>query len=592
MGEARSYPTLSPSPTVPRASPWTMTVIVVGGFLSLWLLNLPYRRVYQPTDNDVTALADGLLLVPGARWEDWFTRGHSHFFDAYPEWPFGLTRFARPVFQFVLYLAHFVFDSDWASYLAINYLCVAGVAATAYAVARKALALNVGPSMLAAVLVFLSPAVLEYSIWQVGFASESLASILIGGAFLAAVARRDAPCVALLSVALFSKETSAWAPLAALATILLRRKSHESSRSHILAASSMLLPMAVWFGFRFAFFAGIGGSYATAEYAPISKFLTLVGWKLVHLHHLFIQQNVFVEQGVWALPDQAIRVATALLLLTVVIAWALKSLRATQAELVCVVRERRWPAPEAPLLVTLWAALGFAFYLAISAPSARYAASSIMFAWPAVLSVIASHRARILRLAVLVCLAVPLARTAHLIYEMNPPPRSSDVDNFFRSTAEMNAALRRVPPDVQQVYVFFVAGLVTANPDYLRAFLGIRAQIVRLTDTTSFCGQNEDPPIVDHDFVAGEVTIHAKLPDCARFEFLSSNVSPAVLIDGRIRRGGSIVYEFPQAHAIQRIGPFEPAIDLGSQMIVHIRPSGRARFITAADGQITWFDTP
>jgi hypothetical protein len=564
----------------------------VGGFLSLWLSNLPYRRVYQPTDNDVTALADGLLLVPGARWEDWFTRGHSNFFDAYPEWPFGLTRFARPVFQFVLYVAHFVFGSDWASYLAINYLCVAGVAAIAFAIARKALALDVAASLLAALLVFLSPAVLEYSIWQVGFASESLASMLIGGAFLAAVARRDAACVALLSAALFTKETSAWAPLAAFATILLRRESQETSRSHMLAASSMLLPLAVWLAFRFVFFGGVGGSYATAEYAPIGKFLTLVGWKIAHLHHLFIQQSVFVEQGAWALPDQAIRVATALLLISVVVVWSLKSLRAGWGELACVVRERRWPAPEAPVLTTLWAALGLAFYLAISAPSARYAASSIMFAWPAALSAIISRRGQTLRLAVLVCLAVPLARTAHFITEMNPPPKGSDVDNFFRSAAEMNATLRKVPPDIQQVYVFFVGGLVTANPDYLRAFLGIHAQIVRLTDTTSFCGQNEDPPIVNHDFARGEVTIRAKLPDCARFEFLSSNVSSAALVEGRIRRNESIVYEFPRAHPIERVGPFEPAIDLGSQMVVHIRLSGPARFITAGDGQIAWFDTP
>ena len=84
-------------------------------FVSLWLVTIPYRRIYLPRVDDITALADALLLSPHARWEHWFTEGHSYFFDAYPEWPWGLSPFARPAFQFLIYLTHFVFDDDWAS---------------------------------------------------------------------------------------------------------------------------------------------------------------------------------------------------------------------------------------------------------------------------------------------------------------------------------------------------------------------------------------------------------------------------------------------------------------------------------------------
>ena len=97
-------------------------------FALLWLLNLRYRQVYVPRLDDVTALADALLMLPDAHWQDWFTQGHSHFFDAYPEWRWGLSAFARPVFQCTIYLAHFLFGHNWASYLAINYLSVAGPA--------------------------------------------------------------------------------------------------------------------------------------------------------------------------------------------------------------------------------------------------------------------------------------------------------------------------------------------------------------------------------------------------------------------------------------------------------------------------------
>jgi hypothetical protein len=539
----------------------------------------------------VTALADGLLLVPGARWEEWFTRGHSHFFDAYPEWPSGLTSFARPAFQFVIYLAHFVLGGDWASYLAINYLGIAGIAMIAFAVARTVFGFGVAVSLLAAVLVLQSPAVLEFSIWQVGFASESLASILIGGAFLAVVARRDVLCLALLSIALFTKETSVWAPFAAAATTLLRRKSEESSRRHVLVAASMLLPVAIWLGFRFAFFGGIGDTYVTAEYTPVAKFLVLVGHKVAYLHHLFIQQDNLAGAGGWVALDQAVRVGSVLLLLSLLVAWVIAAIRASCSQLARAVREGRWQAPDTPLLLTLWAAMGLVFYLALAVPSTRYAASAVMFAWPAVLGTVMRRRDRISRLAIVICLVLSLARTGHFLTEMNPPPEESEVGSFFRAASAMNAELHQVPANIQQIYIFFAGGLVTANPEYLRAFLGIRGEIVRVSDTTSFCTEKETV-VLDHDVADGVVTIRATLPGCARFEFLSSRVDGAALIDGRIRRNDAMIYEFPDADSIQPAGPFQPTIDFGPRMILHVRPHGSARFITGEHGDLRWFDVP
>jgi len=173
-------------------------------FALLWLLNLRYRQVYVPRLDDVTALADALLMLPGAHWQDWFTQGHSHFFDAYPEWPWGLSAFARPAFQCTIYLAHFLFGRDWASYLAINYLCVAGPAVVAFVIARSTLRLGLASSLAAAVLTLFAPAVTEFSIWELGFGSEPLASFFLGCGFLALVARRHLLCVLLLTVALLT----------------------------------------------------------------------------------------------------------------------------------------------------------------------------------------------------------------------------------------------------------------------------------------------------------------------------------------------------------------------------------------------------
>src|SRR5262249_30115780 len=150
-------------------------------------------------------------------------------------------------------------DRDWASYLAINYLGIASISAVACAIARGPLQLSNGASVLSALLVIASPPALEFAGWTVGFASETLASALIGSAFLAILARRDRLCLLLLFIALFTKEITAWAPLAAGLTILLRPGPETTFRGRLpAAATATLLPIAAWLSVRFAFFEGIG----------------------------------------------------------------------------------------------------------------------------------------------------------------------------------------------------------------------------------------------------------------------------------------------------------------------------------------------
>jgi len=115
-----------------RHSGRVVLLLGLAVFGLLWILYIPWREIYMPPDGDtIPLLADGLLLTPGARWQDWFTRGYSHFWDFYPDWQAKVplpytTAFTRPAFQFVIYLAHFVLGQDWASYQLINNFAVAG----------------------------------------------------------------------------------------------------------------------------------------------------------------------------------------------------------------------------------------------------------------------------------------------------------------------------------------------------------------------------------------------------------------------------------------------------------------------------------
>ena len=358
-------------------------LIGLGVFTLLWTLNLPYRRVYQPSDNDVTTLADALLLVPGAHWQEWFTKGYTDFFESYPEWPHQhLTAFARPAFQFLVYLAHFIFGQEWSSYLVLNYLAVAGVAGVAFAIARTTLSLEAAASVLAAGLVSMSPAVLESSIWEIGFASESVAVFLVGCAFLAVVAGRDFLCVIFLSIAVLTKETAIWTPFAAAMSVLLRADSGQALGRRARVAAGMLLPIALWLGLRSAFFGGLGGTYATLEYAPLAGFLSLTLTKLLHLYQLFVSQTPLSLAGDWLGVDRVTRIGTGLLVLLFLIMWILNRLRAASGALRLALRTSQWPTAKADSHVTLWAATGLAFYLALALHDARYSASAVMFAWP------------------------------------------------------------------------------------------------------------------------------------------------------------------------------------------------------------------
>ena len=85
----------------------------------------------------------------------------------------------------MIYLAHFALGRDWASYQLINCFAVAGMGAVAFQIAQTALGLRTGPSLVAAMLVVLSPPVLESWLGGVAFAIEPLATVLVAGAFLA-----------------------------------------------------------------------------------------------------------------------------------------------------------------------------------------------------------------------------------------------------------------------------------------------------------------------------------------------------------------------------------------------------------------------
>jgi hypothetical protein len=573
------------APRTPDHSGGRALLLGLVMFVLLWIVSIPYRAVYVPNEADIPVLADGLLLVPGAHWQDWFTRGYSDFWAGYPEWPQRDTGFTRPAFQFVIYLAHFALGRDWASYQIISCFAAASLGAIAFQIAQTALGLRIGLSLLAAILVVLSPPVLQSWVFGVAYAHELLTTFLVAAAFLAVAARRDFLCLMLLFAALSTKESAVWAPVAAAITIMLRPKSDEPLRRRAIAAAAMFLPVVLWLGLRFAFFGGIGGTYATAGYASLTGFLNLTWYKLKHIDRLFVSASSFVTEGHWALLDRAIRIGTAVLVYALLSLWAFRIVPETVNRLRYAVHDARWPTFDATFLVALWAAIALAFYFALTLVAETYAPQVCVFAWPALVAEVERRRKKTIWVALAVCSVVALAQSSYYTaIDWTTKAKRSDV---FRA---MNTVLRDLPPVTTQIYVVSDRGLQYAHPEYVRHVLDVSAEIVRVVDINWQCEESSELVTFDYSTADGIVDLMVTLPDCANFRFDSARFGGTPVENGHLYRNPAMSYELPEAY----IGKWDPPYYLGQKMIVHIRPNGPARFIIEHGGPrgIAWFDTP
>jgi hypothetical protein len=243
-------------PDVPRARRETAAAM----FAALLLLVCVYAYFYIRLYRGYLLLRDdpgnvGGTVAEGLR--GWFTRGMAGYYHVYPEWPQpGFSNFYRPVWNLILYAEHATFDQHyWAWFL--FFCAVQYFGALLFLALLRSLGVAARPSWFFAILFLFNPAFLNFGLVYPGFQFDVFASVMLLGALTLLLQGWHAASLALITAAIFTKETAIFAPVAAAATIFIRTRDVKWS-------AAMLAPLLAWIAARLlVFHAAMGGTFAS-----------------------------------------------------------------------------------------------------------------------------------------------------------------------------------------------------------------------------------------------------------------------------------------------------------------------------------------
>jgi hypothetical protein len=236
------------------------------GILALfWYLQV--RPYYSPYNDEFS------LFVHSTRpfhpvFSEWFLQGFSQYFLPYPEWSTPSTNFLRPVANAEYYLSSLVFGTHWNWYLLSTYCIQSALVAAMVHLSLRHLRLPISAALGIGFLCFVSPAFDYGAIYSTSFAFDLLAALLVLAGLDQLLSRRILLAWIFFSLAVFTKETAFFAPLAA--AIVTHRMSKLPAIRRLVAPACFLLPYAAWAGLRQIAFHGprAGGVYAVSIDRP------------------------------------------------------------------------------------------------------------------------------------------------------------------------------------------------------------------------------------------------------------------------------------------------------------------------------------
>jgi hypothetical protein len=505
-----------------RPCPSEMTVTMLAGLLLLIGIYAYFCiRLY-----------DGYLLVlddPGniggtveAGLRGWLTRGMAGYYHVYPEWPqTDFSNFYRPVWNLIIFIEQATLGQHyWAWFLVFCVLQYGG----AILFLRLLLALGTpSRSALAFAILFLfNPAFLNFGFIYPGFQFDVIASLLLLSALYQLLRNRYYTAIALITAAIFTKETAIFAPVAASLTVFILKRDAKWS-------ALMLLPLLGWAAARWvAFHAVMGGTFASPS--GIGELLANIG------HGLFIWPSSAVPPK-FRLPIQGVYGVAVLGLLAMnAVLWAILVYAGTRiARALRQTPDKAEAKLQAVLLIWMLGALG---YCALTRPQVRFGASLDTFlllflayflfaqSWP-----------RYLKTLPFVILAlVATVRGGNFLW--------SDLPKVLAARSGEQAlfvALRSLPQDGRSVFVVNAPTMLSAPRLIAREW----KLNLSITFINQFRGCSYANP-QDAGYVLSATTLSVKIPSCASYVFagVPGDVQEKELAGGLVRTGVG-TYQFP-----------------------------------------------
>ena len=452
----------------------------------------------------------------------WLTRGMSDYYHVYPEWPqSAFSNFYRPVWNLIIYSEQALLGRHyWAWFLAFCALQYGG------ALLFLRLLLSVGlPSRSAlpfTILFLFNPAFLNFGFIYPGFQFDVFASLLLLAALYQLLRYRYGWTLALISAAIFTKETALFAPVAAALTVFILKRDAKWSLA-------MLVPLLAWGAARWlAFHAVMGGTFASPS--GIGDLLGNIGNGLAIWPSSAVPTNLPLQvTGIYGVG------VLALLAMNVVL-WAVLAYAAWQTARVL------WQAPDnaesklqAVLLV--WA-LGALAYCMLTRPQVRFGASLNTFlllflayglfarSWPRYLKT----------LPLLILAFVAGSRGVNFLWLDIPKvlTRTSGEKALF-------AALQSLPQDGRAVFVVNAPTMLSA-PRFIAKQWNLN---LGLTFINQFRGCSSANP-QDAWYELSPTSLSVEIPSCASYVFagVPADIQVKELAGGLLRPGVGI-YQFP-----------------------------------------------
>ena len=521
-----ALPSSGPKPlrgasSVARADRETAAVLLAGLLFLLGVYSFFSIRLY----NGYFLVRDdpgniGGTVEGGLR--GWLTRGMAGYYHVYPEWPQpGFSNFYRPVWNLIINVEQAVFGQHyWAWFLAF---CALQYAAT-FLFLRVLRMLDVPPrpALLFAILFLFNPAFLNFGFVYPGFQFDVFASLLLLAAFYQLLDGRYGLALALITAAVFTKETTIFAPVAAAISVLILKRDAKWS-------VAMLAPLLIWAAARWlAFHAVMGGTFASPANA----------------HDLFAN----IGKGVIVWPSGVVPAAVPLQL-TSAYGIALLAFLLVNTALWVILFYAGWQvvralrqAPEKPesklqAVLLIWT-LGALSFCMLTRPQTRFGASLYVF-----LLLFLAHflfvrsRPRYLRLLPILLLSfVTLIRGGNFLWTAiaNASVERSSEKALF-------AGLRSLPQDGRAVFVANAPTMLSA-PRFLPRAWNLKLDIVFINQIRGCLHAKR----ADAGYDLSPASLSVEIPSCASYVLAGVPADvQAQASTGGLLRAGIGTYQFP-----------------------------------------------